>query len=88
MMRFSVIATVRRGAVEPAEPLGDADQRKANQQAQITDAVDMNTLRYRATGGFRYERDPILSREEVAKLRTRTVEWGHVHAMHLLRAGL
>lgn len=74
MIRFVVIATLNRGAVEPHEALDDAGQWLANRQAEIADANDETALRRRATLGYQWERDPLLSEAETLKMRTRVRE--------------
>jgi hypothetical protein len=63
MRRFVVIATANRGAVDPPEPLDEADQYRAERQAQICDQQDIETLRQRATYGYQLERDPLYRAE-------------------------
>jgi hypothetical protein len=59
MMRFVVIATMRRGVVEPHEPLGDAGQYRANRAELAQVAEDDAVLRNRATLHYQLERDPL-----------------------------
>ena len=56
MISFIVICTLKRGIVDPPEPLDDAGQYAANLEAQ-NDAV----ATYRSV---RYERDPPLTAEQ------------------------
>jgi hypothetical protein len=65
MTRFVVIATAMRGAVNPPEPLGDAEQYRANMAAQTQDAADDDSLLRRATMHVQLERDPILTTREI-----------------------
>ena len=65
MTRFMVISTVRRGVVEPHEPLGDAGQYRANMAEREQDAEDDAVLRNRATLHYQLERDPQLTNSEI-----------------------
>ena len=56
MIRFVVVWTLRRGIVEPPEPLDDAGQRAANMEAQ-----NDTQAAYRSV---RYERDPPMTAEQ------------------------
>ncbi len=56
MIRFVVVWTLRRGIVDPPEPLDDAGQRAANMEAQ-----NDTQAAYRSV---RYERDPPMTAEQ------------------------
>ena len=64
MRQFVIIASLQRGALANPEPLDDAGQWRASQQADVDDAEDHIRLAYRATAGFRFERDKPLREDE------------------------
>jgi len=66
MTRFFLVWSLKRGIIDPPEPLDDAEQRAANLEAYNAQAA------YRAV---RYERDPPLTEEQrwIEELGRRTV---------------
>jgi len=61
MTRYVAIWSLKRGNIDPPELLDDAGQYRANVEANLCDRQDMETLRRRATYGFKLERDPLYS---------------------------
>jgi hypothetical protein len=66
MTRFVAICSLKRGNIDPPEPLDAEGQYAANLEADIGDQQDRKELQRRATLGYQIERDRPLTRAECA----------------------
>jgi hypothetical protein len=63
--RFVAVWTLKRGVLANPEELDPANEYVANLRAAADYELDCETLRERATRGFRLERDPQLTEAEI-----------------------